>query len=441
MQALINVFFTIKFFPSLLIGASIFAPFAPKRKYFVLRFISSFCVFCAVAVMIWRVVRDNAGTGFTGGLAYVACDVFFFFAVIAFLCFNFRVSFFQAVLYDASGWGIEHIGNSLSIILALLLKVENIYINYSVEYFTLTFLVYTIVYVAAAIVSWAFCRESAVNINKKRILLPTLLILFTTIILGVYTPVADTPSNVMVILKLFAFICCIISLCLSISIFEAGRYRYELDAIELADRKRREQYEISKETIDAINVKCHDLKKLIGSVLGQKKVLTDEEIQNLNKQISIYDAIIKTGNEAFDLIITEKSLYCEKNGIAFTVMADGDLLGFMSDADIYSLFGNILDNATEASVKVEAGWRAISLRVKRSANMLLIHEDNYFNGRLKYSNGNLVTSKDNTTDHGYGVMSIKRVAEKYGGSVSLSTSGNVFSLDVLLPLKNECFCH
>ena len=90
---------------------------------------------------------------------------------------------------------------------------------------------------------------------------------------------------------------------------------------------------------------------------------------------------------------------------------------------------------------MEAGWRAISLRVKRSANMLLIHEDNYFNGRLKYSNGNLVTSKDNTTDHGYGVMSIKRVAEKYGGSVSLSTSGNVFSLDVLLPLKNECFCH
>lgn len=116
-------------------------------------------------------------------------------------------------------------------------------------------------------------------------------------------------------------------------------------------------------------------------------------------------------------------------------MADGDLLGFMSDADIYSLFGNILDNATEASVKVEAGWRAISLRVKRAANMVLVHSDNYFNGRLKYSNGNLVTSKDNTADHGYGVMSIKRVAEKYGGSVSLSAAGNVFSLDVLLPLK------
>ena len=263
-------------------------------------------------------------------------------------------------------------------------------------------------------------------------MLPTILILVTTVVLSINTPVAEVSSRVLFIIKLYAVVCCVTSLCLSFSIFEAGQYRFELETLEQLDRKKQEQYEISKETIEVINIKCHDLKKLVGSALAQRAVLTGKEMEDIDKKLSIYDALVKTGNDALDLILTEKSLYCEKNNIKLTIMADAEGLGFMSDAEIYSLFGNILDNAVEASMREREDMRAISLRVKTVGEMISIHEENYFAGSLKFRNGTPVTSKTNTNDHGYGILSIRRIAEKYGGGLTISAQDGVFCLDVLL---------
>lgn len=432
MQEFINTFFGVKFFSSLLISTLLFAIYMPKRRFFWLRLICSFLIASTISVLLWQFIKSEAVVSVLGNFGYVLCDVVFFFEIAFILCFIFECSFFEAVLYDTAGWCVEHIANSLAIIFALLLDIENIYYNYSAEYFVLTILVYLIVYLTAAIVFWALCKGHTVKLNKNKVLLPALLTMVVTILMGVYSPVADLSASAIIMLKIFAVVCCMTSLCFALSMFEAGKYRYELSTIEAIDRKRREQYEISKETIDAINVKCHDLKKMIGSVLGQKKVLSDDELQNLSNQISIYDSIVKTGNDALDLILTEKSLYCEQNNIKFTIMADGEALGFLSEADTFSLFGNILDNAVEAVMKLEPERRTISLRVKTVGGMLVVHEENYFIGKVKFVDGSPVTSKNNTTDHGYGVLSIKRIAEKYGGVVNIAAEDGIFSMSALM---------
>ena len=199
--------------------------------------------------------------------------------------------------------------------------------------------------------------------------------------------------------------------------------------VEQLDRKRREQYEIQKDTIDAVNIKCHDLKKMISSVLGKRNILSDAELEKLEGQISIYDAIVKTGNDALDLILTEKSLYCEKNKIKLTIMAEGGDLSFMSDADIYSLFGNILDNAVEAVMKVEPERRAVTLSIKTVGNMIVVHEQNYFAGKIKFVNGTPATSKNDTSQHGYGILSIRRIVEKYDGGLDISAEGDIYTLN------------
>ena len=245
-------------------------------------------------------------------------------------------------------------------------------------------------------------------------------------------PVAETSPDAMIIIKLFAVICCLVSLCSALNLFEAGQYRYELDMIEQLDRKRREQYEIQRDTIEAVNIKCHDLKKMISSALGRRNLLSEEELRNIEGQISIYDAIVKTGNDALDLILTEKSLYCEKNDIKLTIMADGNDIGFMSEADIYSLFGNILDNAVEAVVKVPSERRAVTLSVKTVGNMLVVHEQNYFAGKIKFVNGTPATSKSDTSQHGYGILSIRRIVEKYGGGLDISADGEIYTLNAAI---------
>lgn len=429
MQEFINTFFGYKFFPSLIIGALAFSAYRPRRRFFVLRFIFCFCVMTALSGFMWKSVRYLEMGSSLGNFMYVLCDVFFFFEVIALLCFCFKCSFWEAVLYNAAGWSLEHIANSLCFIFGLMLGIENIYFDYDIEYFVLTVLVYLVVFAAAFIAGWALCGNNRIKLNSKKVLLPVLLILLITVILGIYVPVAETSPDVMIIIKLFAVICCLISLCSALNLFEAGQYRYELDMVEQLDRKRREQYEIQKDTIDAVNIKCHDLKKMISSVLGKRNILSADELEKLEGQISIYDAIVKTGNDALDLILTEKSLYCEKNKIKLTIMAEGGDLSFMSDADIYSLFGNILDNAVEAVMKVEPERRAVTLSIKTVGNMIVVHEQNYFAGKIKFVNGTPATSKNDTSQHGYGILSIRRIVEKYDGGLDISAEGDIYTLN------------
>lgn len=429
MQEFINTFFGYKFFPSLIIGALAFSMYAPRRRFFVLRFIFCFCAMSALSGFLWKSVRYLEMGSSLGNFMYVLCDVFFFFEVIALLCFCFKCSFWEAVLYNAAGWSLEHIANSLCFIFGLMLGIENIYFDYDIEYFVLTVLVYLVVFAAAFIAGWALCGNNRIKLNSKKVLLSVLLILLITVILGIYVPVAETSPDVMIIIKLFAVICCMVSLCSALNLFEAGQYRYELDMVEQLDRKRREQYEIQKDTIDAVNIKCHDLKKMISSVLGKRNILSDAELEKLEGQISIYDAIVKTGNDALDLILTEKSLYCEKNKIKLTIMAEGGDLSFMSDADIYSLFGNILDNAVEAVMKVEPERRAVTLSIKTVGNMIVVHEQNYFAGKIKFVNGTPATSKNDTSQHGYGILSIRRIVEKYGGGLDISADGDIYTLN------------
>ena len=56
---------------------------------------------------------------------------------------------------------------------------------------------------------------------------------------------------------------------------------------------------------------------------------------------------MKTGNRALDVVLTMERMICEGSDIEFSCLVNGALLNFMEESDIYSLFGNLLDNAIE----------------------------------------------------------------------------------------------
>ena len=61
------------------------------------------------------------------------------------------------------------------------------------------------------------------------------------------------------------------------------------------------------------------------------------------------------------MVLCEKAMTCQKNGISFSCMADGTGLGFLTPVQTYSLFGNIIDNAVEAVSPLREAQRVISL--------------------------------------------------------------------------------
>lgn len=64
----------------------------------------------------------------------------------------------------------------------------------------------------------------------------------------------------------------------------------------------------------------------------------------------------------------------------------------------------------------------------------MIRVENYFDGVLQLNGGIPSTTKQDQDYHGFGIKSIRYTAEKYGGSMKLSTQENWFRLNLLIPL-------
>lgn len=94
----------------------------------------------------------------------------------------------------------------------------------------------------------------------------------------------------------------------------------------------------------------------------------------------------------------------------------------------------MLDNAVEAVEKLEnPEKKIISMTVESRGGLLCIQTNNYFSGELTLENGLPKTSKGDEQFHGFGVKSIRHVAEKYGGTVTVETDNDVFILLINIP--------
>lgn len=235
------------------------------------------------------------------------------------------------------------------------------------------------------------------------------------------------------VFSLFDFVTCVFMLELAIELVSKQRAHAEGEVLRHLLRQQKQQMESTKETIDLINVKTHDLKKQIVQ-LGP--AISQEQAGELQQLVEIYDSSVRTGNETLDVLLASKSLLCEQRGISFDRMVDGGLLDFMKPSDIYSLVGNALDNAMEAvSALPDDAEKYIAVRICESKGMAMIRVENPFAGELAFSDGLPVTIKGDTQYHGFGTRSIRMIARQYHGYMSISARDGIFRLTVILPLQ------
>jgi sensor histidine kinase regulating citrate/malate metabolism len=114
-----------------------------------------------------------------------------------------------------------------------------------------------------------------------------------------------------------------------------------------------------------------------------------------------------------------------------------DGLSFIDDLDIWSLFGNAIDNAIEAQEKEEEGKRLIRLNVNVKNSFTTIHVENYCTQKISFENGLPATSKNDKDFHGYGLKSISSIVEKYNGNALVRFKNHLFTLDIMIPIPEE----
>lgn len=222
-------------------------------------------------------------------------------------------------------------------------------------------------------------------------------------------------------------------------LFKKSDMRQELGMIKFLWEKEQEQYCMSRENIALINQKCHDLKHQIRAIRNSAYEDKEKYLEEIEDSIEIYEAIVKTGNEVLDTILTEKSLYCKERGIVVSCVADGSQLNFINAIDLYSILGNAMDNAIEAVEKLQKKeMRQIDVLIYRQQQFVAINVINPTEGSLVYDKELPVTTKkENKGYHGYGLKSMRYVLKKYDGFLSIAEEDGCFSLMMLIPIPKK----
>lgn len=419
----------------LIISISMFGVKLKKKNPFILRYIISILL-CLEISFVFPLFSDNA---------FYISSMFFIFWIIVYLMMIFCLQENKKNLLFISiiGYTTEHIAYELYLFIVTIFGIVNggngiysfqnkfLFINYqdAICYFASYLVIYFFAYLF-------FARKikgnEGIRINNPLFLIIGIIFIFIDISLNAFVDnysKANFDKTYICTIAIINILLCIMFEFFAFETSTRQELRKNLDVISQMKYNEEKQYELSKENIALINQKCHDLKYFIRNY-GNNQTLNPQVIEEISQSIEIFDSNIKTGNNALDIIFTEKSLLCYKNNIRFTCIADGKLLSFMDDVDAYSLFGNLVDNAIEA-LKDEAQKRVISLIIKGQGDFVSISIQNFFSKQLRFENGLPITTKKDKNYHGYGMQSIKMICEKYNGTLSINTNDNIFSVNIL----------
>ena len=242
-----------------------------------------------------------------------------------------------------------------------------------------------------------------------------------------------------------SFIFCAFALfvCLMIAAILRSYVTNKMEAMRGAEEKRYyknqlHSYEMVKENVELVNIKCHDLRKQIRLLTKNEHNEDIDKLLEIQDSLRIYDNTFKTDCDALNVVLSHESIYLNQSHVTMTVVADAKRLNDLDEVDIFSIFTNLLDNAINAANHIEEEEkRLISLTIEEKQGFLSIECRNYYAGKVDFKGSQKLpsTSKDGKY-HGYGTKSIVATMRKYGGKVRFYTEDDQFIASLILPIEN-----
>ena len=143
-----------------------------------------------------------------------------------------------------------------------------------------------------------------------------------------------------------------------------------------------------------------------------------------------------TGIIALDTVLNAKIEKASVFNISIrpAVAIYGEL--YIDTLDLVLLIGNALDNAIEATEKIEDSLKKyIHLSIKLQENYLLIEVKNSVLEKVLIQNQFITTTKSDDGLHGFGLENMRVLTEKYHGTMLLECDDNFFQVRIVL--ENE----
>lgn len=177
----------------------------------------------------------------------------------------------------------------------------------------------------------------------------------------------------------------------------------------------------------------HDMKNQLAAMYdaverGERELVRDTLAEMLG-DIRLAEDIIYSANPILNSLLKVKVAKAREKGIEMTVKAFVPKRMSIDSGDMGVMYGNLIDNAIEACMKVAGGKRFVDVETKYQDGKLLITIRNSKTGEV---NQDFITTKEDKRKHGRGIRSVRRVAEQYGGNLLLEDEGNTFKASLLL---------
>ena len=434
--------YKIIFMTELLVAETLFTFREPKRKNFWVRVILAYLV-CYVIALLYPTKGTFVYTSWYVSLMFVFFFVVTYFALLFIYDSKPGNLFFCAIM----SYTVEHFAYGIISLLFSLVADFDISTMYTSSIFDFSkfdmgTVIVILAYISVYLLAYGLCyfilephlkKATGIKIRSTKVLVLATFFFFVDIILNaiiVYDNIGGTAQN---ILNLYNILSCCLIFYIQLSLIEGEIKEQEAEYISEVLKQSKIQYQLQKENINLINVKCHDIKYQIG-LYSLKGGMDQKTIDELEKMILIYDSNVNTGNTVLDVILAEKKLLCRDKNIKFSYMVDDFDFEMISEGDLYALLGNIIDNAIEAVINIEEEKRCITLNIRKLNGFTSIQAMNYYEGTIDFSkDGFPCTKKADKDKHGYGVRSIAVITEKYGGHYMFSVDDNVFRLNITFP--------
>ena len=402
----------------MLVAACLFVPWSQRRRGFPLRLMLGTVL---LLVLLDHIPRLTAPPTL---LLYTALLI-----LLIWVCFDCGI--LQAVFSATCAYAVQHITSKLAFMVVTLVGVH---IDVKKEDILVPLLLANALVCVPIFLGFSrrFFKEGRLMFDRVKTVIYSCLFLFVAVFLSFFLETNldkafDGYIPNYLALNAFCILFAVSILSMEFSNCSIKRLENENMILEQLLESDKLQYEQAKKDMEKINIRYHDLKQQYSRATDEERVKLEAEMKALN--LRYY-----TGNKALDIALTQKARICESAGIQLVCSADGSCLSGMTHYHIYSLLGNAVDNAIECLDKVEDGQKkVIHLSISRYGDMAVICIENYTPAPPVLHDGALVTTKRDSSGHGYGMKSIKNIAELYGGTADYFVEDEVFCLLVTLP--------
>ena len=187
-----------------------------------------------------------------------------------------------------------------------------------------------------------------------------------------------------------------------------------------------QQKEKDIESILDMHRQRHDFKNVI---LLIKELIRDEQYNKATEMLDKYSEGYKNNNLTeivsdnivLNYLLNRKINQCREVGIDMACYILGNIAG-VDDMDLYILLENLCDNAIEAAGQCEKP--SIKLQIAENNASMYIDIGNTTSGNVLKNNPNMNTTKKDKNMHGFGIMNIRDIIDKYNGTINYEQQGD-----------------